>query len=62
MTHGEDTWLIDSGASKHMTGKKQTLLRLEEKNSHQKVSLGDDYQYHIKSIGESTTSLTLEPP
>ena len=23
---GEDTWLIDSGASKHMTGKKNTLL------------------------------------
>jgi hypothetical protein len=22
----EDTWLIDSGASKHMTGKKNTLL------------------------------------
>jgi hypothetical protein len=23
---GEDTWLIDSGASKHMTGKKNNLL------------------------------------
>ena len=35
-----------------MTGKKQTLSRLEEKNSTQKVSLGDDYQYPIKVIGE----------
>ena len=34
---GEDTWLIDSGASKHMTGKKQGVSRLEEKNSPQKV-------------------------
>ena len=25
VTLGEDTWLIDSGASKHMTGKKQYL-------------------------------------
>ena len=25
----EDTWLIGSGASKHMIGKKQTLSRLE---------------------------------
>ena len=33
VTPGEDTWLIDSGASKHMTGKKTTLSRLEENNS-----------------------------
>ena len=57
VTHGEDTWLIDSGASKHMTGKKQTLPRLEEKNSPQKVSLGNYYQYPIKGIGESRYNL-----
>ena len=33
VTPGEDTWLIDSGASKHMTGQKKTLSKLEEKNS-----------------------------
>ena len=54
VTPVEDTWLIDSGASKHMTGKKQIMSRLEEKNSPQKVSLGDDYQYPIKGIGESS--------
>ena len=43
VTPGEDTWLIDSGASKHMTGEKTTLPRLEEKNSPQKVSLGNYY-------------------
>ena len=53
----EDTWLIDSGASKHMTGKKTTLSSIEEKNSSQKVSLGDDYQYPIKGIGESSYNL-----
>ena len=57
VTPGEDTWLIDSGASKHMTGKKKTLSRLEEKNSPQKVSLGDDYQYPIKHISESSYKL-----
>ena len=57
VTPGEETWLIDNGASKHMIGKKQTLLRLEEKNSPQKVSLGDDYQYPIKGIGESSYKL-----
>ena len=36
VTPGEDTWLIDSGASKHMTGHKKTLSKLEEKNSPQK--------------------------
>ena len=44
VTPGEDTWLIDNGASKHMTRKKTTLQNPEEKNSPQKVSLGDDYQ------------------
>ena len=35
----EDTWLIDSGVSKHMTGQKKTLSKLEEKRSPKKVSL-----------------------
>ena len=33
VARGEDTWLIDSGAFKNMTGKKTTLSRLEENNS-----------------------------
>ena len=52
VTPGEDTWLIDNGASKHVRRKKTTLSRLEENNSPHKVSLGDDYQYPIKGIGE----------
>ena len=40
-----------------MTRKKQTLSRLEEKNSPHNVSLGDDYQYPIKGIGESRYKL-----
>ena len=33
VTLGEDTWHIDSGASKHMTGQNKTLSKLEEKIS-----------------------------
>jgi hypothetical protein len=51
---GEDTWLIDSGASKHMTGQRDILSSLTEKNFLHKVTLGDDYQSPIKGVGEST--------
>jgi hypothetical protein len=32
MSPGEDTWLIDSGASKNMTGQRDILSCLTEKN------------------------------
>ena len=53
----EGTWLIDSGVSKHMKWNKKTLSRLEEKNYPHKLSLGYDYQYPIKGIGESRHKL-----
>jgi hypothetical protein len=62
MTPGEDTWLIDSGASKHMTSQKDILSSLMEKDFPQKVSLGDDYQYLIKGMGESTYKLDSGTP
>ena len=62
MTPGSDTWLIDSGASKHMTGQKDILYKLTEKDSPHKVSLGDDYQYPIKGIGEASYKLDSTTP
>jgi hypothetical protein len=59
---GEDTWLIDSGASKHMTGQKEILSSLIAKDLPQKVSLGDDYQYPIKGMRESTYKLDSGTP
>jgi hypothetical protein len=56
----EDTWLIDSSASKHMMGKKNTLSCISENNFSQKVTLGDDYQHPIKGIGESNYKLDSE--
>jgi hypothetical protein len=48
---GEDTWLIDSGASKHMTGQRDILSSLTENNFPQKVTLGDDYQVPYQRSG-----------
>jgi hypothetical protein len=39
VTHGSDTWLIDSGASKHMTGYKESLSDLVQKDSPHKVKI-----------------------
>jgi hypothetical protein len=57
VTPGEDTWLRYSGASKHMIGQKDTLSSFIEKEFPQKVSLGDDYQYPKKGMGEATYKL-----
>jgi hypothetical protein len=59
---GEDTWLIDSGASKHMTGQRDSLSFLSKKNFSQKVTLGYDYQYPIKGVGESNYKLNSRTP
>jgi hypothetical protein len=50
---GEDTSLINNGASKHMTGHRNILSSLTENNFPQKVTLGYDCQYPIEGIGES---------
>jgi hypothetical protein len=62
VTHGSDTWLIDSGASKHMTGYKESLSDLVQKDSPHKVKLGDDYQYPIKGVGEASYKLDSGKP
>jgi hypothetical protein len=58
----EDTWLIDSGASKHMTSQRDIHSFLTEKKFPQKVTLGDDYQYPIKGVGESNYKLDSGTP
>jgi hypothetical protein len=62
VTPGEDTWLIDSGASKNMTGQKDIISSLTEKDFPLKVSLGDDYHYPIKGMGESTYKIYSGTP
>jgi hypothetical protein len=53
ITHGNDTWIIDSGASKHMIG---------YKDSPHKVKLEDDYQYPIKGVGQASYRLDSIKP
>ena len=50
-----DTWLIDSGASRH---DKENLPDLIKKESHLRVVLGDDARYSMK--GSVSASLQLE--
>ena len=54
ITHGGKDWIIDSVASKHMIGFKESFEKLSEHNLPHKVKLGDDYQYPIKGSGESS--------
>ena len=55
---GNDTWLVDSGSSKHMTGYMESLSFLEKKEYPHKVMLGDDFQYAIKGIAEAEIVMT----
>ena len=43
ITHGSNDCLIDTGASKHMMGFKDSFVKLSEHESPHKVKLGDDY-------------------
>ena len=58
---GEDTWLIDSGASKHMTSQKNILSSLTEKNFPQKATLGDDTNTLSKEWESPITNLIQGP-
>jgi hypothetical protein len=58
ITDSSDSWLVDSGASRHMTGYRNSLKSLTEKNSSLQVELGDNARYAVKGVG--TTSFQLE--
>ena len=58
ITDSSDTWLVDSGASRHMTGYRDSLRDLTEKDSALQVELGDNAKYAVKGVG--TTSFQLE--
>jgi hypothetical protein len=45
------TWLVESGASKHMTGYKENLSDFKTKSFAEQVELGDDKCYKIEGVG-----------
>jgi len=53
----ENTWLIDSGASRHMTSFRNHFSHFIEKEKHLHVVLGDDARYNIRGVGISTFQL-----
>jgi hypothetical protein len=57
-----DIWLIDSGASRHMTGYREHLTDLVEKESCLHVVLGDNARYTVKGVGTSTFQLDSDLP
>jgi len=58
LTTDRNSWLVDSGASKHMTGYKNILSVFRKKTSAVQVQLGDNSCHDIKGIG--STSLQLK--
>jgi hypothetical protein len=53
----ENTWLIDSGASRHMIRITNHLTHFVEKETHLHVVLGDDVGYNVRGVGTSTFQL-----
>jgi hypothetical protein len=53
----DNTWLIDSGASRHMTGLRDHLTHFVEKEKHLHIVLGDDFRYNVRGVGTSTFQL-----
>ena len=53
ISHGRNDWLVDSGASKHVTRYKESFINMFEHESPHKVKHGYDYQYPIKRGGLS---------
>jgi hypothetical protein len=53
----DDMWIIDSGASRHMTGDQARLSNLNEKKTSHKVDLGDKITYPVEGFGQASIKL-----
>ena len=47
----DNAWIIDSGASRHMTGDSKQLHTLSKESSSHAVELGDNKIYAVKGLG-----------
>jgi hypothetical protein len=54
ITNSFETWLVDSGASRHMTSYRSALIDLTERKSYVHVELGDDATYAIQGVGSTS--------
>jgi hypothetical protein len=53
----DDMWIIDSGASRHMTRDQARLSNLNERKTSYKVELGDKSTYPIEGFGQASVKL-----
>lgn len=53
----KDIWVIDSDASRQMTGHSHQLKTLSKGKIAYSVELGDNKSYHVKGIGSSSIKL-----
>jgi hypothetical protein len=53
----DDMWIINSGASRHMTGDQAGLSNLNEKKKLYKVELGDKSTYPVERFGQASVKL-----
>jgi hypothetical protein len=53
----DDMWIIDSGASRHMTGDQARLSNLNEKKTSYKVELGDKTTYPVEGFGQASIKM-----
>ena len=56
----EDIWVINSGASRHMTGHSHRLKTLSKGKSAYSVELGDNKSYLVKGIGTLPQNSKME--
>jgi hypothetical protein len=55
----DDMWIIDSGASRHMTGDQARLSNLNEKKTSYKVELGDKTTYPVEGFGQASIKMKI---
>jgi hypothetical protein len=53
----DDMWIIDSGASRYMTGDQARLSDLNERKTLYKVEIGDKSTYPIEGFGQASIKL-----
>jgi transposase InsO family protein len=53
----DDMWIIDSGASRHMTGDQARLSNLNERKTSYKVELGDKNTYIVEGFAQASVKL-----
>jgi hypothetical protein len=58
---GDDYWIIDSGASQHMTSSRDLLMNYQEFSESEPVVLGDGRSVHALGTGEISITMLLGP-